>query len=505
MAALLVGAVWLGWVAHHHDRSRSERQVVADQTALRLNDWIVSRMLVLNTYSAMRARDLLEDPTDWRLRVQLDVAVMRGFQAINWVDDDGVIRVTAPIAGNEGALGRAVLDNPMAGPAFEAARRTRTPQASRPLDLFQGGRGFTTYLPIGDRAGVGRGYTNGVFKVDGMASEALSHLDLAKYAVVIRDGDDVVWASRAPEEAQDAGVSEASLAVAQQTWTVSIGPAVPVVPRTWHAVAAAVALGAALAAAAFAGWLRRQTEQTLQARADAAHAAARLIEMERMEAVGRVAGGIAHDFNNLLTVVVGNVELLELDLPALDARAADGLAAIRGAARQGSDLTEALLTFASRGARVRGHIDTAAHLRTLTPMLRHVAGRSVQLRLNINLEPAPLDLDATAFDRILINLITNAGQALVATPDGQVNVDLSPGHAGLQLTIRDNGPGMSADVRARVFEPYFTTRASGNGLGLATVFGLVTQAQGSITIETSPGQGCICTITLPLARPAPAA
>jgi two-component system cell cycle sensor histidine kinase/response regulator CckA len=237
---------------------------------------------------------------------------------------------------------------------------------------------------------------------------------------------------------------------------------------------------------------------------------ARLQQAHRLETVGQLAGGIAHDFNNLLMVVAGRCESLRGQSDLSDSQRA-ALDQIAGTVEQAATLTARLLAFSRRPQVERRTVDLNAALRQTGELLRRTIRGN--LRFDIQLYPRPLRtrIDATHVSQILINLAVNARDAM---PDGGVfsvrtrpialdavqaaERDVPPGDFIL-LDIADDGPGMTAEVRAQAFEPFFTTKPAerGTGLGLASVHSIVTSRGGHIELDTAPGQGTRFTILLP--------
>jgi PAS domain S-box-containing protein len=232
--------------------------------------------------------------------------------------------------------------------------------------------------------------------------------------------------------------------------------------------------------------------------------AERLIR-SKLEATGILAGGIAHDFNNLLAVILGNVELAEL--PGNDAAAA--LAAARQATLSAHELTQQFLTFAQGGAPVR-------HLTPLPNLLRGAAtealrGSPVTCEFAISEDLWPVLGDPGQLGQVIRNLVLNARDAMPT--GGRVAVcaeNLSGPAPIVRLTVADRGSGIAADVLPRIFDPYFSTKRRGEqrgmGLGLTVARAVVEKHEGTIAVESTPGQGTIIRLTLPAAvSPAPAA
>jgi len=232
----------------------------------------------------------------------------------------------------------------------------------------------------------------------------------------------------------------------------------------------------------------------------------------KMEAVGRLAGGVAHDFNNLLTAIIGNVSLASIDLPA-DSRLLGNLQEIEKAARSAALLTQQLLAFSRRQNIEPKVLNINEIIANLYKMLCSMAGDRIEIQLLTARDLGNVMLDPGQFERILINLVLNARDAM---PDGGVirmatgNVALSETECGrwpdvkpgdyVRLTFSDNGVGMSAEVIDHLFEPFFTTkpRGRGTGLGLSAIYGIIRQAGGFINVDSAPGKGTIFEICVPM-------
>jgi len=239
---------------------------------------------------------------------------------------------------------------------------------------------------------------------------------------------------------------------------------------------------------------------------------AQLRQAQKMEAVGRLAGGIAHDFNNLLTAITGYAGLLlrGLNDPSLRAKAE----AIGKAADQAASLTSQLLSFSRKQVLASRLLDLNAVLARIESVLRRVIGEDIQL---VSVQAPglwPIRADPGRIEQVLMNLAVNARDAM---PRGgtltleTANVELSESFSRLHpgagsgphvlLSVTDTGQGMEPEIQKRIFEPFFTTKAvgSGTGLGLATVYGIVKQSEGYITLESAPGSGSTFRVYLPRA------
>lgn len=236
-----------------------------------------------------------------------------------------------------------------------------------------------------------------------------------------------------------------------------------------------------------------------------------LRDAQRMEAVGRLAGGVAHDFNNLLMVVLANAsDLLKNPRPADEQRVP--LSEIRDAATRGAELVKQLLLFSRRQSARPETLDLNRTLTTMQRLLARMLGERVSLSVRAPTSPLFVSIDPTQIEQVLINLVTNARDAMpsggaidMATEKLELSEPangLAPGPYAL-LSVGDTGSGMDAETRLRIFDPFFTTKqvGQGTGLGLATVYGIVDQGGGRIRVESEPGKGSRFYVYLPLAAP----
>jgi PAS domain S-box-containing protein len=232
----------------------------------------------------------------------------------------------------------------------------------------------------------------------------------------------------------------------------------------------------------------------------------RLHQAQKMEAVGKLAGGVAHDFNNLLTVVGAHLEFVRADLgPAHPAQ--EDLAGIAEAAGRARALVRQLLSFSRKQPVHPRPVHLGELVRGAERLLRRVVGEEIALAVHVDDGPLTVHADPGQLEQVLVNLAVNARDAM-HTPrhghpgsGGVLTIEVLPdaSGAGVQLVVRDTGHGMTAEERERVFEPFFTTKAigRGTGLGLAAVFGIVSQSGGAVTVDSAPGLGTTFVICLP--------
>lgn len=228
------------------------------------------------------------------------------------------------------------------------------------------------------------------------------------------------------------------------------------------------------------------------------------LKSRKLESLGVLAGGIAHDFNNLLGAILGNLGLVGLNVPQ-DSEPTRYLAQAELATQRARDLTQQLLTFSRGGAPIKKPNDIKAVIRESADFVLH--GSNVMLKFSGDQSPLLLDIDGGQISQVIQNLVINARQAM---PDGgTINVALENANAeslarfnataGRYLCIRisDTGSGISDDVVDKIFDPYFTTRAEGNGLGLALSYSIVRKHKGYIEVRSEPGAGTEFSIYLP--------
>ncbi len=215
---------------------------------------------------------------------------------------------------------------------------------------------------------------------------------------------------------------------------------------------------------------------------------------QKLEAIGRMAGGIAHDFNNMLTVILCYAGILSRDGRGRGLDAA--IDAIQRAGTQAADLTRQLLAFSSQQMMSPRLLDLSASVTESARMVERLLGDDIELVVRAG-AGASVRADAGQIAQIVTNLMLNARDAMPRGGTLTIAVELVPGF--VKLSVTDTGVGMDEETRRRVFEPFFTTRAHGRGvgLGLASVFGIVQQCGGSIDLRSHPGEGTTFEILLP--------
>jgi PAS domain S-box-containing protein len=229
-----------------------------------------------------------------------------------------------------------------------------------------------------------------------------------------------------------------------------------------------------------------------------------LRQSQKMEALGTLAGGIAHDFNNIVAAILGNARLAQDALPQ-DARAQRFVAEIAGAGQRARELVRRILSFARQQPGELVGQPLQPLVREAVQLLRAMLPSGIALVHEEDAEPAWVLADATQVSQVLVNLGTNAWQAIGARP-GRITIAVGRDAGQACVTVTDDGCGMDAATVERIFEPFFTTKpkGEGTGLGLPVVHGIVRNHGGRIAVDSRPGEGSVFRVWLPLA-PAPTA
>jgi two-component system, cell cycle sensor histidine kinase and response regulator CckA len=330
------------------------------------------------------------------------------------------------------------------------------------------------------------------------SSEELAHrtvMDLAP-------GD---WAQREADE--DRRVIENAIPVLDREHTIQVGmesvrlvtSKVPV-SEPGGAVIGLVGMTRDVTAAHEAEQARRLLDQQLQ-------------ETQKLESLGVLAGGIAHDFNNLLTGVLGNISLARLQLDNAEATSSH-LDGIETSAMRAADLCQQMLAYAGKGRFHEQRLDLGALVADMLPLLRLSIAKGVSLQVDIAPGLPAMWGDPTQMRQVVLNLVTNGSDAIAGTGTIEIRVfevpwdegvlaELVPpiepeeGSAYLVLEVSDTGCGMTPEMQARVFEPFYTTKFTGRGLGLAVVHGIVRGHRGGVRVESAPQLGSTFSVALP--------
>ncbi|MBX3180702.1 MAG: PAS domain S-box protein [Candidatus Hydrogenedentes bacterium] len=235
----------------------------------------------------------------------------------------------------------------------------------------------------------------------------------------------------------------------------------------------------------------------------------RLRQAQKMEAIGTLAGGIAHDFNNILAAIIGYSELVQAQLDPGSEEYGD-LEGVLAAANRAQSLVQQILTFSRQVEEVRQPVDLVEVVEEALKLLRPSIPTTIEIEANVGDSPQPVLADPTQMHQVIVNLCTNAYQAMeesggrlsiaLGRTSGELPPELPPGEY-VRMVVRDTGCGMDPAYLYRVFDPFYTTKpqGKGTGLGLATVHGIITAHGGAITVQSAPGSGSTFEVFLPFA------
>ncbi|MGL4424041.1 MAG: two-component system sensor histidine kinase NtrB, partial [Gemmataceae bacterium] len=258
------------------------------------------------------------------------------------------------------------------------------------------------------------------------------------------------------------------------------------------------------------------TEQHI-AEQERAEFSSKVVQMQRLESVGLLAGGVAHEFNNLLTGILGNVELLQMDLPP-GTHHGDSLEVIARNSARASQLTRQLSVYAGRGVALTGYLSLSELVEASKELIRVSLPRQVQIDYDLAAAMPLIAADEAEIRQLLVNLAVNAAEAMteskapirimtsVTTYDPALratfayDTNLLPG-PHVRLSVQDEGHGIAEDSVSRVFEPFFTTKFVGRGLGLPAVLGIVRAHRGAIVLNSRVGKGTRVCVYFPLRNP----
>lgn len=229
--------------------------------------------------------------------------------------------------------------------------------------------------------------------------------------------------------------------------------------------------------------------------------AAGLRHAQKMEAIGRLASGVSHEFNNLFTALLGFTQALEFELRD-DPRCAPLTDGLRETLEHATSLTAQLRSMGRRDPEVLRPLDLAAEVAARTPLLRRLLGEELAIELDLSGAGAQVLGDPGQLQQVLLNLVLNARDAMPEGGRVRVGVHRHAGPAGrgsrIELSVRDHGAGMDEETRARIFEPFFSTKGdAGSGLGLMAVYAISRQWGGEVVAESEPGRGTCMRVSLP--------
>ena len=628
------------------DRLAEETRLVGTTFSAHLETELNSR---LRAGRLLGRRFLAEQGFDaefFRREAELTHALYEDFQAINWVDAEGVIRIVTPEEGNAAAMGLDLRGLPLPAATLARAEATGLLQVTPPIELAQGGRGFTAYVPINGTSNRS-GFINMVFRSDllfqrlledgmnesyalrvtdegaivhelaqratrpdlgfardvdvgnrrwhvtvvpteALVRQAATWLDetilaFGVLAAVLsgvtsrlaflrqrtaREGqarlrdiadniDDVVWVSSAdfretryvnPAFTRIFGLGLERLRSDPRAFAKALAPEeAQKLEATTSAVLQAMAAGDDAQASRFEYPIYRVTgpdgitrsmyarsiamrdaqgridrfvgiatdvTELLQAQEDLRQSNERLLQSQKMEAIGQLTGGVAHDFNNLLAVILGNIELVEES--GVSGETKQFLGAARAATLRGADLTKSLLSFARQSSLEPVRVNLNDLVRETQAWSSRVIAENIEVEVSLLARLWPVEADPGLTQNALLNLILNAqdamprgGKLTIETSNQRIDEeyrratgeDIDPGRYVL-LAVTDTGTGIPREIVSQVFDPFFTTKpvGAGSGLGLSMVQGFMNQSGGMVRIYSEPGVGTTVKLYFKAAR-----
>ncbi len=227
-------------------------------------------------------------------------------------------------------------------------------------------------------------------------------------------------------------------------------------------------------------------------------------QAERLSALGRLSAGIAHEVNNPIGIISSRIEIMLLDAEAqpLPGTVTEDLRVLHRHAQRVARIAHGLLSFARESSAAQEPVDMNHVVEeTLLLMEKDLAKGGITIRRSLPSNLPPVHGDPSALQQVVMNLLTNAGDALGRGGEISLETCVVSGEKGrVRLTVRDTGPGISPDVLPRIFDPFYTTKPDGTGLGLSISYGIVSEHKGTIDVESLPGRGTTFILTFPTAR-----
>ncbi|MEZ4267008.1 MAG: ATP-binding protein [Myxococcota bacterium] len=479
------------------EHRRDATQLVAEEVARRVAGEIAVRVTLVDGIRRELEAGQLGTREAFEVRALEVYRSFPGYQAINRLDASGVIRQVVPERSNQAALGKNVRESPVPARTLAEAERSDALTLSEPLELYQGGLGFVGYVPVSGSDGATAGFLNVAFRINDLVHQALSARVRAHYALRLALGERVLFRSVDEAGAEtrwpDHGDHEARVAVpvGNAEWALTL---VPLTGVPWSerfrqdaALAMALVLALALAVLVWSGQRRAVRLAALETR---------LRQQQRLEAIGTFAAGMAHEINNPLTGILGYAAMLQ-DGAREGSPERERAGRIVHEAERVQEIVRGLLRFARREVSSMEAASPATLVEGALVLVRTLMrDDSVDLRVDVPADLPAVRCHTQGLQQVLMNLLTNARDAVAGRPEGTRVVTLSARRLGgksdarVRFTVEDNGVGIARDVQARIFEPFFTTkgRERGTGLGLSVSFGIVRDHGGELHVESQPGQ-----------------
>jgi signal transduction histidine kinase/CheY-like chemotaxis protein len=454
--------------------------------------------------------------------VELAMSGYPAYQAIEGIDPSYRVQWVTPQNRNPHELGADLNQDEPTRTVLRSAQESREAVVSHPVSLRQGGKGLLICVPVYSHDRLS-GFLLGAFRYQALLSPILQ--DVAPdYWIEIYDGGEQIYNRSSGSQPDKKWVQTADIQFQQVTWRAYAWPKPETLaytrsPLPQVAFVAGILLAGMMAFAVYmaeTAQLRARAlvkantnlEKEIVGRQQAEDA---LRQAQKMEAVGRLAGGVAHDFNNLLMVIRGHAAL-SLRNVGVNGSLRRELDEILQATDRASSFTRQLLAFSRKQVLQPRVLDLNALTTQVANMLPPVLGDDIKISIDLDPNLGHVKADPALLEQVIMNLVFNArdamqegGELTIRTFNADRDAASLAAHPGAQagpyavLVIRDTGHGMSEETQSHIFEPFFTTkdRGKGTGLGLATVYGTVSQSGGFIAVSSKIGAGTEIKIFLP--------
>jgi signal transduction histidine kinase/CheY-like chemotaxis protein len=473
-------------------------------------------ILLLNRLAGRWQARVLSGGEDNESDAALLISGYGGCQAIEWVDSTFHVRWVASETWNEADVGTDLGADARWRVLLQHAEDSGRVMVTRPVDLQMGGRGFLVFVPVFAENKL-VGFLLGVFRYQELFYSILQDVG-QNYWVAVYDGDEEIYGRsgsdtrRAEVWAQDTDIEFRGL-----TWRARVWPRPETLANARSSLPNVAFLGGILMAGllAFAVYMGEtahlHAELLKREMAGRLQAEEAFRQVQKMEAVGRLAGGVAHDFNNLLMVIRGHAAL-SLSSSGPDNPLRQELNEILKAAIKASSLTRQLLAFSRKQVLQPKVLDLNSLVTQTAELLPSALGEDINLVLDLDSNLGRVKADVDQMEQVIMNLVFNARDAMPA--GGKLTIqtlnsyldenwarrypEIRPGPY-VMLAVHDRGHGMDEETQLHIFEPFFTTkeRNTGTGLGLATVYGTVIQSGGCVSVLSRLGEGTTIQIYLP--------
>ena len=491
--------------------TKTQTLFVKDKLESELN----ARILLLNRLAGRSQARLLSGDEANESDAALLINEDGGCQAVEWIDPTFHVRSVASEGWNDAKVGTDLGGDARWRDRLQQAADSGRVTVTRSADLQQGGQGFLVFVPVfGEDKLVG--LLLGVFRYEPLFSSSFRDMGQT-YGVAIYDGDEEIYGPSGIDPRKQIWAEETNIEFQGLTWKVQAWPKPETLANERSSLPSVVFFGGIVMAGLLgfavymaetahlhAEGLKKETAGREQAEEALRHA-------QKMEAVGRLAGGVAHDFNNLLTVIRGHAALSLSYFGPHDPLRQE-LNEILTAAVKASSLTRQLLAFSRKQVLQARVLDLNLLVTQAAELLHPSLGDDIKLYLDLDSNLGRVRADSAQLEQVIMNLVFNARDAM---PSGgnltirTTNIFLDENwirqypevRSGqyVTLAVRDHGHGMDEETQLHIFEPFFSTkeRNTGTGLGLATVYGTVSQSGGCVTVSSKLGEGTTIQIYLP--------